>query len=86
MGRTNLETNTISIETSKPIRSVNRDMRGNAPVGVVDLGLGAEEFLLAGLVGVVSADLVAVFFGLKEGDQVDTRPHLFARELTVAEK
>jgi hypothetical protein len=35
-------------------------MLWNIPVGVVDLGIGAEKLLLARLVGVVPTDLVAV--------------------------
>jgi ABC-type transport system involved in cytochrome c biogenesis permease component len=56
------------------------------PVGVVDLGLLAQELLLAGLVGVVAADLVAVLLGLEERHQVQTRPHLLAGKLTVYKK
>lgn len=52
------------------------------PVAVVDLGLGTKQLLLTSLVGKVSSGLVAVLLGLEERDQVDTRPHLLAGELT----
>lgn len=55
----------------------------SVPVRVVHLGLGAQQRLLARLVRVVSPDLVAVFLGLEERDEVDARPHLFSCELTI---
>lgn len=58
----------------------------NIPFRVVHLGLSAKQFLLAGLVGIVSSDLITVLLGLKERDQVNPRPHLLSCELTVEEK
>jgi hypothetical protein len=55
----------------------------NIPVGVVDLGIGAEKLLLARLVGVVPTDLVAVFLSLEERSEVQTGPHLLTGELTT---
>lgn len=52
---------------------------------MVDLCLTTEQFPLAGLVGEVAAHLVAVFFCLQHGDQVDAGPHLFAGEFAVVE-
>lgn len=52
------------------------------PVRVVDLGLGSEQFLLTGLVGIVATDLVTVFFGLKEGEQVEAAPDFLTGEFT----
>ena len=53
------------------------------PVRVVWTGLSTEKLLLTSLVGEVSTNLVTVFFGLKEGDKVDTRPHLLTSEFTI---
>jgi hypothetical protein len=53
------------------------------PIRVVWLGLSTEKLLLTSLVGKVSTDLVTVFFGLKERDKVDTRPHLLTGEFTI---
>lgn len=53
-----------------------------SPVGMVDLDVLAQQFLLAGLLGQVAPDLIAVLFGLEEGDQVDAAPHLLAGEFT----
>ena len=58
-------------------------MNFNTPVAVVDLGLCAEQLLLASLVGQVTTDLVAVFLGLQHGDQVNTGPHLLTCELAA---
>jgi hypothetical protein len=52
---------------------------------VVNLCLCTEQLLLASLVGKVTTDLITVFFCLQHGDQVDTRPHLFASEFAVRE-
>ena len=41
-------------------------------VRVVDLGLLAQEFPLSCLVGEVSTGLVPVFFGLKEGEDMES--------------
>lgn len=50
---------------------------------MVDLRvLAAKELALAGLVGKVTTDLVAVLLGLEHGDEVDARPHLLSGELT----
>jgi hypothetical protein len=43
----------------------------NVPIAVVCARLRAKKFLFSCLVGKVPACLVAVFFGLKEGGQVD---------------
>lgn len=55
------------------------------PLRVVDLGVLAKQLLLAALVGPEASDLVSVFLGLQERNQVDAGPHLFAGELTVLE-
>jgi hypothetical protein len=38
------------------------------------------------LIGIVSPDLVAVFFGLEDWGQVDSGPDLFAGEFTEGEE
>lgn len=53
---------------------------GHVPVGVVHLGILAEQLLLTSLISPVSSDLIAVFFRLQEGNQVDAGPHLLAGE------
>lgn len=50
---------------------------------MVDLGVVTQQLLLALLVGQVSSHLVAVLFGLEEGDEVDASPHLFTGKLAV---
>lgn len=50
---------------------------------MVDLGVVAQQLLLALLVGQVSSHLVAVLFGLEEGNEVDAGPHLFTGELAA---
>lgn len=50
---------------------------------MIRLGVRPEELLLPRLVGVVPPGLVAVFFGLEKGDEVDSRPDLFARQFTI---
>lgn len=62
------------------------EVRPDEAIRVVHLGVLAQERLLAVLVGQVPADLVAVLFGLKEGDQVNAGPHFFATELTDFQK
>jgi hypothetical protein len=42
----------------------------------------SQERLLARLVGEMSSDEIAVFFGLQGGDEMDACPHLFAGEFT----
>ena len=68
------------------IKPRNFNKKSYAPVRVVWAGLGSKKFLLTSLVGEVSTNLVTVFFGLKEGNQVDTRPHLLPGEFTVLVK
>lgn len=58
-------------------------VKGCAPIRVVDLGLLAKQLTLSCLVGEVSTDLVAVFFGLEEGEDVQSGPDLFASKFTV---
>lgn len=50
---------------------------------MVDLDVLAQELFLARLVGKVPPYKVAVFLGLKQGDQVDAAPHLLAGVLTA---
>lgn len=57
--------------------------RFDKAIRVVHLEVLAHELLLARLVGHVPADLVAVFFGLEEGGNMDARPHFFAAEFAV---
>lgn len=67
------------------VRGLLRDdgKRGlDEAVRVVHLEVLALEFFFARLVGQVPADLVAVFFGLEEGNQVDAGPHFFTAEFT----
>ena len=47
---------------------------------MVDLCVLAQQLLLALLVSKVSTDLVTVFLGLQEGNQVDASPHLLTGE------
>ena len=51
---------------------------------MVDLDVLSQQLLLSRLVRKVSSNEVTVLFGLEYGDQVDSRPHLLAGELTVA--
>jgi hypothetical protein len=44
--------------------------------------LGAQELLLASLVGVVTADLITVLLSLEERSEVETAPHLLTGKLT----
>jgi hypothetical protein len=79
VGRTKL--NGISIST--PTEKHNKGIEGRyIPLRIVDLALRAEELLLTGLVGIVTADLVAVFFGLEERENMETAPDLFAGKFT----
>lgn len=57
--------------------------RPHEAVGVVDLGVLAQQLLLALLVGEVAANLVAVLLGLQDGEEVDARPRLLAGVLAV---
>lgn len=70
----------ICLTVSNPIGPVCRQSRG-VPVAVVDLCVLAQQLLLALLVGPESSHLVAVLFGLEEGNQVDASPHLLAGKL-----
>lgn len=58
----------------------------DVPVGVVDLLLTAEELHLAGLVGEVTTNLVAVLLSLEERSQVHAGPHLLTGEFPIADK
>lgn len=65
------------------LRLLGRNSKGrlDEAVAVVHLEvLTAHELALAGLVGQVAADLVAVLLGLQDGDEVDAGPHLLAGE------
>lgn len=79
VGRTNRLKHWALVKYSFPSSGV----RLSAPIIVVNLGILANQLLLALLVGPVSSDLVAVFFGLQEGDQVDTSPHLLTGQFAV---
>lgn len=52
-------------------------------IRVVNLPVLAQQLLLARLIVPVSSDLVAVFFGLEEGGEVDAGPNGFAAELAI---
>lgn len=56
----------------------NAKRRPNKAIRVVHLEVLAHELLLARLVGQVPPDLVAIFFGLEQRNQVNTGPHFFA--------
>lgn len=59
--------------------------QNNMPLVIVHLGVLAHQLLLPLLVGPVPSDLVAVFFGLQEGDQVDASPHLLTGQLAMVQ-
>lgn len=61
-------------------------VKKHIPITVVDLGLCTQQFSFAGLVSEVTTDLVAVFFCLQHGNQVDAGPHLFAGEFAAQRK
>ena len=44
-----------------------------------------QQLLLPRFIGVVPSYLVSVFFGLEEGDQIDSGPHFFAGEFAIGE-
>lgn len=52
---------------------------------MVNTSIVTEKLLLALLIGEMSTDLIAVFLGLKERDEVDASPHLFTGEFAVGE-
>lgn len=58
----------------------SRIRRPHKAIRVVDLCGGAEQFLFALLVGQVAAQLVAVGFGLQDGDEVDAGPDFLTAE------
>jgi hypothetical protein len=58
--------------------------KGGRPVRVVNLCVLAHQLLLAGLVGKISPDLVPVLLRLQDGDEIDSRPDLFATEFATS--
>lgn len=57
--------------------------RVNILISVINPAFGPKQLLLPSLIGKMSADLVPIFFGLEERDQVQARPDLFAGEFTI---
>lgn len=66
-----------------PLRRRDSKCRRCPPITVVHAGIIAQKGLFARLVGQVATDLVAVFFGLEGGDEVDASPHFLAGEFTA---
>lgn len=71
--------------TSQCCCNSSRKTRGfHEPVAVVNLGIVAQQLLLTLLVSQVSTDLIAIFFGLEEGNEVDASPHFLTAEFAVS--
>lgn len=66
-----------------PLRRRNSKCRRCPPITIVHAGIIAQKGLFARLVCQVATDLVAVFFGLEGGDEVDASPHFLAGEFTA---
>lgn len=55
----------------------------NIPIAVVNLSLPSKQVPLARLLRVVSADLVPVFFGLEERDEMNAGPDFLTSKLAI---